>query len=47
MCSTHRLTERNIWVKFNESCPKCSGDMGQTQNLRVNLLTLTRDLESR
>ena len=27
MCSAHRLTERNIWVRLNENCPKGSGDM--------------------
>ena len=26
----HHLTETNIWMKFNENCPKCSGDMEQT-----------------
>ena len=30
-CSAHRLIERNIWVKFNENCPKGSGDMERTQ----------------
>ena len=46
MCSAHRLTERNIWVKFNENRPKkCSGDMEQTRNARVNPLTLTCDLD--
>ena len=47
MGSTHCLTEKNIWVTFNENLPKGSGDMEQTQNLRVNHLTLTGDLESR
>ena len=47
MCSAHRLTERNIWVKFNENHPKVSGDMQRTQNSRVNHLTLTCDLDSR
>ena len=45
MCSAHRLTERNIWVKFNENRPEGSGDMKQTLNSRVNPLTF--DLESR
>ena len=45
MCSAHRLTERNIWVKINENRPKGSGDMKRTRNLRVNPLTLTRDLD--
>ena len=31
MCSTHRLTERNINVKFSENRPKGSGDMERTQ----------------
>ena len=43
MCSAHRLIERNIWVKFNENCPKGSGDMEWTRNSRVNLLTWTCD----
>ena len=47
MCSAHRLTERNIWVKFNENQSKGSGDMEITRNSRVNPLTLTCDLESR
>ena len=45
MCSAHRLTERNIEVKFNENRPKCSEDMERTQNARVNHLTLTCDLD--
>ena len=47
MCCTHRLTERNIWVKFNENQPKGSGDMEKTRNSRVNPLTVTCDLDSR
>ena len=31
LCSAHRLTERNIWVKFNENRPKGSGDMERKQ----------------
>ena len=27
----HRLTKRNIWVKFNENRSKGSGDTEQTQ----------------
>ena len=27
----NRLTERNIWVKFDENCSKGSGDMERTQ----------------
>ena len=42
--SAHRLTERNILVKFNENRPKGSGDMERTRNSRVNPLTLTCDL---
>ena len=45
MCSAHRLTERSIWVKFNENRPEGSGDMERTRNARVNPLTC--DLESR
>ena len=45
MCSAHGLTERNIWVKFDKNRPKGSGDMERAQNLRVNLLTLTCDLD--
>ena len=47
MGSAHRLTERNIWMKFNENRCKGSGDTEGTRNLRVNLMTLTCDLESR
>ena len=45
----HRLSERNVCVKFNENRPKGSGDIEQTRNSRVNPLTLTCDhsLESR
>ena len=43
----HRLNVKNIWVKFNENHLKGSVDMEQTQNSRVNPLTLTCDLESR
>ena len=28
--STHCLTERNIWVRFNENRPKGSGNIEQT-----------------
>ena len=45
MCSAHRLTERNILVKFNENFPKDSGDIEQTQNSMVNHLTFDLDLE--
>ena len=45
MYSAHRLTERDIWVKFNENRPKSSGDMERTRNSRVNPLTLTCDLD--
>ena len=41
MCSAHCLTERNIWVKFNENHTKSSGDMERTQNSIVNPLTVT------
>ena len=47
MCSAHRLTERNIWVKLNENRPKGTGNMERTRNSKVNPLTLTCDLESR
>ena len=30
MGSAHRLTERNIQVKFNENRPKGSGDIERT-----------------
>ena len=30
MCSAHRLTKRNILVKFQENQSKGSGDMEQT-----------------
>ena len=45
--SAHCLTERNIWVKFNENHLKVTGDMERTRNSRVNLMTSTCDLESR
>ena len=47
MCSAHRLTKGNIWVKINENHPKGSEDMEQTRNSRVNPLIFTCDLESR
>ena len=28
--SAYRLTERNIWLKFNENCSKLSGAMERT-----------------
>ena len=34
-------------MKFNENRFRCSGNMERTQNLSVNPLTLTCDLESR
>ena len=43
-CTSSHL---NIWVKFNENCPKSSGKMEWTRNSRVNPMTLTCDLESR
>ena len=45
--SAHFLTERNIWMEFNENGLKGSGDMDRTQNSRVNPMTLTCDFESR
>ena len=32
-------------MKFNENCSKGSGDMEQTQNSRVNPMTLICDLD--
>ena len=32
ICSAHRLTEKNIRVKFNENRSKGSGDIQWTQN---------------
>ena len=29
--SAHRLTERNIWVKFDKNRPKASRDMERTR----------------
>ena len=46
-CSAYCLIKMNIRVKFNEKCPKGSGDMERTRNSRVNSMTLTCDLESR
>ena len=41
---SHRLTERNISVKFNKKNRlKGSGDMERIQNSWVNHLNLTRD----
>ena len=34
--SEHCLTERNIWVRFNENPLKSLGDMERTRNSRVN-----------
>ena len=47
--SAHRLSERNISVKFNEIniCSKGSVDMERTRNSSVNSLTCDLDLESR
>ena len=42
--SAHRLTERKIFVKFNENRLKGSGDM-ERENSRVNPFTLTCDLD--
>ena len=30
MISAHRLTEKNIWMKFTENLAKSSGDMERT-----------------
>ena len=46
MSSAHCLTERNIWVKFNENRSKGFGDMEWARNSRVNPMTLNWDLES-
>ena len=46
MCSEHWLTERNIWVKFNESRLKGPGDMKPAQNSSINHMTLTLELGS-
>ena len=35
------LSERNIWVKFNQNRPMGSVNMERTQKSRVNPLTLT------
>ena len=43
--SAHRLTERNIWVKFNENSSKSSGDMEQTWNGTINLMTMKCDID--
>ena len=37
----------NEITEYNKMRPKGSGDMGRTQNLRVNPITLICDLESR
>ena len=41
ICFVHRLTKRNIRVKYYENRSKGSGDMEQKRNSRVNPLTLT------
>ena len=43
MGSAQRLTERSIYVKFNENRSKGSGDIEQTRNSRVNPMTLNCD----
>ena len=43
MCFAQRLTERNIWVKFNEIRLQGSGDVKRTPNSRVNPLTCDMD----
>ena len=43
--SAHHLTERNIWVKFNENCSKGFGRYGADTNWRVNPMTLKCDLD--
>ena len=35
MGSAHQLTERKIWVKFNEIHPKGSEDLERTQNSKI------------
>ena len=45
MGSAHRLTYRNIRVKFNINLSKGSGDMVRIQNSSVNHMTLKRDLD--
>ena len=42
--SAHRVTEKNIWMEFNENRPKCSEDIERTRNSRVYPLTLTSDI---
>ena len=39
------LTQRNIWVKFNENRLSGSEDVERTKYSRVNPLTLTCDLD--
>ena len=43
--SAHRLTERNILVKFNEHLFKGSADMERTRNRRVNPMNMKCDLD--
>ena len=43
--SAHRLTERIIRVKFNETCLKGSRDIEQTPNLRVKPMTFNFDVD--
>ena len=45
MHSAHCLTERNVWVKFNENRSKASGGMERTKNSRIYNLTLTCDID--
>ena len=44
MGSAHRLTERIIWVMFNENLTKGRGDNEGTSNSRVNTTALKCDL---
>ena len=43
--SAHRLTERNIWVKFNEHLFKGSADMERTRNRRLNPMNMKCGLD--
>ena len=45
MGSAYRLTERNIWEKFNENRWKDSRDMEWTQHSMVNPMILKCDLD--
>ena len=45
MGSTHRLTEANIWSKFNENPSRGKGELERTRNSKLKLVTFNCDLD--